>query len=473
MFIISVEFLHGTFRADPDGTAITGQLQRGEWPPSTSRLFAALVAADGTRQRCRVTDGTELEWFEHLPPPDIHADQHVHHQKLCDRYVVKNAKGPDQSTHQEYMARSGTISRPGVRVALRQPRVAYRWDVAPPSGATLAALQLRAARVGYLGTSDSPVRVRVATQMPLDCPEQVSVPDEQGDVVISVAQPGDIKTLDRMYDQWCQRGAAVARLQFPSLRHEVRYRSPSASQPVDRGEVVAWLRLVTAVSGRRISALTRCFKEAILSQHQRIHGDPPAILHGHGCGSQGYEIARYCALPDVGYEHSRGRIYGLALWMPPRSDEATRRQAQDAANSIRRLIGRGIDVAVAPRDVEERRPFAAHPRRWTCPSRCWATAFPAIHERRRPLDLAEVRLWCQHARLPEPVAFRSVRTPLVPGALDLAPVEVNRPGRPGLPYSHVELCFAEPVSGPVVIGAGRQRGFGLCVPVPERGDVVR
>ena len=98
---------------------------------------------------------------------------------------------------------------------------------------------------------------------------------------------------------------------------------------------------------------------------------------------------------------------------------------------------------------------------------------PAIHERRRPLDLAEVRLWCQHARLPEPVAFRSARTPLVAGALDLAPVEVNRPGRPGLPYSHVELCFAEPVAGPVVIGAGRQRGFGLCVPVPDRGDVAR
>ena len=473
MFTVSVEFLHGTFRADPDGTANTGQLRQGEWPPSISRLFAALVAADGTRQRCRVTDGSELLWFERLPSPDIHADRHVHHQKLCDRYVVKNAKGPAKGAHQEYMARSGTISRPGVRIALRQPRVAYRWEVPPPSGKTLEALKLRAARVGYLGTSDSPVRVRVAMQMPPDCPEQVFVPGEQGDAVISVAQPGDLKTLDRMYDQWRERGASVTRQQFPSLRHEVRYCSPGAPRPVDKGEVVAWLRLDTTVPGRRISALTRCFKEAVLSQHQRIHGDPPTVLHGHGCGSQGYEIARYCALPDVGYKHSRGQIYGLALWMPPGSDGATRRQAQDAANSIRHLTGRGIDVDVAPRDVEERRPFAAHPQRWTCQSRCWATAFPAIHERRRPLDLAEVRLWCQHARLPEPVAFRSARTPLVPGALDLAPVEVNRPGRPGLPYSHVELCFAEPVTGPVVIGAGRQRGFGLCVPVPDRGDVAR
>ena len=469
MLTVSVEFLHGTFRADPDGTANTGQLRHGEWPPSVSRLFAALVAADGTRKRCRVTDGSELEWFERLPPPNIHAAQQVHHQKLRDRYVVKNAKGPARGTHQEYVAREGAMSRPGVRVALRQPRVVYRWDVAPPPAATLAALQLRAARVGYLGTSDSPARVRVATQMPSDYPEQVFLPDEGGDAVISVAQPGDVQTLDRMYDQWCERGAGVARLQFLSLRHNVAYRSPGADPPVDRGEVVAWLRLGTPVSGRRISALTRRFKEAVLSQHQRIHGDPPAVLHGHGGGSQGYEIARYCALPDVGYEHSRGRIYGLALWMPPGSDGAARRQARDAARSIRRLSGRGINVAVAPRDEDERR-RVLDPQRWTCQARHWATAFPAIHERRRTLDLPEITLWCQHAGLPEPVAFRSSRTPLVPSALDLAPVEVNRPGRPGLPYSHVELWFAEAVAGPVVIGAGRQRGFGFCVPVFDRED---
>ena len=85
-------------------------------------------------------------------------------------------------------------------------------------------------------------------------------------------------------------------------------------------------------------------------------------------------------------------------------------------------------------------------------SRGWATGVPAVHERRRPLDLTELARWCQHAGLPDPVAFRSSRTPLVPGALDLAPVEVNRPGRPALPYSHVELWFKQAIPG-----AGRDR----------------
>ena len=247
MLAISVELLHGTFRGDPDGTANTGRLTRGEWPPSPARLFAALVAADGTRQTCRVTDGAELAWFERLPPPVIHAD---------------------------------------------------------------------------------------------------------------------------------------------------------------------------------------------------------------------------LALPDVGYPWSRGRLHGLALWMPPECDVIERQMARDAAVAIRRLTGRGVDVSVGPRD-DEARPVAAHPHRWLRQSRGWATAFPAIHERRRTLDLAEVARWCRHAGLPEPVAFRSARTPLVAGALDLAPVEVNRPGRPTRSYSHVELRFGQPVPGPVVIGAGRQRGFGLCVPVDD------
>ena len=97
MFAVSVEFLHGTFRGDPDGIANTGRLLHGEWPPSAARLFAALVAADGTRQWCRVTDGSELLWFERLPPPVIHANSDIHHQPLCPRYVVKHSKGPAKS----------------------------------------------------------------------------------------------------------------------------------------------------------------------------------------------------------------------------------------------------------------------------------------------------------------------------------------------------------------------------------------
>ena len=466
MLAISVELLHGTFRGDPDGTASTGRQARGEWPPSPARVFAALVAADGTRQECRVTDGAELTWLEQLAPPVIYTDADRWEQRLEPRYVVRHEGSASKSAHQEYVGRSGALHRSGVRVTPRDPRVVYAWNVESPGQAIVDALRLRAARVGYLGASDSPVRMCVTTRMPSHVGEKRAfIPDPRGDTVINVTRRGHLDVLDRMYDEWRERGAAVSRQQFPALVHGVQYRPPGADEPIDKGAVVAWLRLGSAVSGRRISTVTALFKDTVLSRHQRIHGEPPPVLHGHGFSTKGYEIARYLALPDVGYRWSRGRIHGLALWMPPGCDAVERRKACDAAFAISRLTGRSVDVSVEPRDDIEDRTVAARPDRWRRASRCWATAVPAIHERRRALDLTEVARWCRHAGLPEPVAFRSARTPLVAGAVDLAPVEVNRPGRPALPYSHIELLFEEPVEGPVVIGSGRQRGFGLCVPV--------
>ena len=467
MLAISVELLHGTFRGDPDGTASTGRQARGEWPPSPARVFAALVAADGTRQECRVTDGAELTWLEQLAPPVIYTDADRWEQRLEPRYVVRHEGSASKSAHQEYVGRSGALHRSGVRITPRDPRVVYAWNVESPGHVILGALRRRAARVGYLGASDSPVRMCVTTRMPPHADrKRAFIPDPQGDTVINVTRRGHLDVLDRMYDEWRERGAAVNRQQFPALAHGVPYRSPGEAERIDRGIVVAWLRLGSAVSGRRISTATALFKKAILSCHESIHGEPPPVLHGHGYSAKGYEIARYLALPDVGSRWSRGRIHGLALWMPPGCDEVVRRTARDAAFAISRLTGHGLDVSVAPRD-DEKRPFAANPARWEQKSRRWTTAVPAIHERRRALDLAEVVRWCRHAGLPEPVAFRSARTPLAVGALDLAPVEVNRPGRPALPYSHVELLFDRPVAGPVVIGSGRQRGFGLCVPVHD------
>lgn len=466
MFAISVEFLHGTFRGDPDGTAVTGGLTRAEWPPSPARLFSALVAADGTRQASRVSDGHELIWLEGLPAPAIHAQPEPWHQALQPRFVVEHGGRAVRGTHQEYSARRGALHRPGVRIAIGNPLVVYRWDAEAPDKTTVDSIGRRAARVGYLGASDSPVRLRVSTAMPSGAAEEAYDPDPNGDIRIGVPRPGQVDVLDRIYDAWTERGASVSRSQYPALLHRAAYRSPGHRETTDRGEVVVWLRLRPAVSGRRVAALTALFKEAVLSRHQRMHGEPPPILHGHGFSRSGYDLARYLALPDVGHPRSRGRIHGLALWLPPGSNPEQRQEACNAAVAIDALVGRGIEVHVEPRGDEER-PWAANPRRWRGPSTNWVTAFPVIHERRGVADLAEAARWCSHAGLPEPVSFRSQRTPLLPGAVDLAPAEVNRPGRPALPYSHAEFRFAEPVEGPVVVGAGRQRGFGLCVPVDE------
>lgn len=480
---ISVEFLHGTYRADSSGKANTGRMTRGEWPPAPARLFAALVASDGTGGNCRVTRGSEqreLRWLEAQRPPVIRADAPdvCLHIVLQPRYVVESQSSSTPNVHHEFVGRKGALVRPGVRAAPRRPFVTYMWDAAP-SADLLDALRVRCARVGYLGTADSPVRVRVGTDVLEDSVADAYIPSEDGNVAIRVPVTGHLDVLDRMYEEWGKRGPSVSRAQYPALNSAVWYRAPGHTVRNSTGRVVAWLRIGStgsghrwrsaAISGRRVSSVTASFKAAVLRQYDELFGEPPPVLHGHGFREKGYELARFLALPDVGFECSRVRIHGLGLWMPASSTRLEMARARDAVLAIRRLTGPSIDVRVTNHDGE-RRPWAANPKRWETKCVRWATAFPAVHERHGRLDLAEVSRWCRHAGLPDPIAFRSARKPLVHGAVDLSPVEVNRSGRAMMPYSHVELLFAEPVPGPVAIGSGRQRGFGLCVPV-EDGEV--
>lgn len=476
MLAISVEFLHSTYRADPDGGAMTGRAERGEWPPSVARLLAAFVAADGMGASCRVTDGAELEFLEGLDPPVIHAEASPHHQKLEDRFVVKaSGEAADkQHTHQEYPARKGDLVRPGVHIALKHPRVTFAWQDTDPAH-WLDSLRLRAARIGYVGCADSPVRVRVEASLDDRDLELVHAfrPDVAGTCMVSVPRPGHhLAALESAYASWQEHGTSISRSQFPALRNLVAYEAPDdLTDQNDAGFVVAWLRLKPAVSGRRIADVTAALKAATMARYQRLYGDPiPRQLHGHGFEGKGFEIARYLALPNVGYDHSDGRIHGAAVWLPQDCDATTVERVGGAARSLDMLRAPGLDVQVTPWDGTG--PVATRPSRWRQRSTRWVTAIPAVHERFGRLNLSELGRWCRHAGLPEPVAFRSARVPLVPGALSLHPTEVRRAahGTPEAtkPYSHIELRFAEAIRGPVVIGGGRSRGFGLCIPVDDK-----
>ncbi len=473
MLAIKVDFLHGTFRADPDGSAVTGLAEAGEWPPSVARLLAAFVAADGMGDDCRVTNGNELEFLESLGPPTIHAEARPHHQPLKERFVVKasTAAADRKHTHQEYPARKGDLVRPGARVALKCSRVVYVWDDVDPME-WLRPLRLRAARVGYLGCADSPVRVRVTTALDDDETEALHAfrPRADGTCMVSVPRPGHhLAALEAAYESWLTDGTSVSRSQFPVLRNLTAYSGPEDTIDEDEaGAVVAWLRLEPGIPGRRIADVTATLKAATMSKYRRLFGDPlPRVLHGHGFEDKGFEIARYLALPNVGYDRSDGQILGAAVWLPRDCGATTVERVRAAARSLIELRGPKLDVKVFPWRGDG--PLTARPSRWRQKSATWVTAVPAIHERFGRLDLPELQLWCRHAGLPEPVTFRRARVPLVRGALNLHPSQVERstPHSHGAakPYSHIAVRFAEPVRGPVVLGGGRSRGFGLCIPL--------
>lgn len=466
MLVAELELLHGTYRADPEGTAHTSKLTTGEWPPSPARLFSALVAADGTGARCRHTDGSELLWLESLDPPRIEASgaREVVDSPINPRYVVKEER-LSANTTQEYVGRVAAQVRPGARVSPRDPVVRYVWT-ADPSLSLLGALQLRAARVGYLGCADSPVRLRFEAPEDWDESGPAYRPSRDGERPIAVVEAGMTERLDRHFQRWLEVGPNLRRSQSPGLRRLAWYRPPEQSTDDDQSRPpVVWLVLDEAISGRRVLALTEALRGAILANFDRVVGAPPPVLHGHGFSGKGYDTARYLALPDVGGRHSDGRIHGLAVWLPAGTEPWVVDGCRAALGGQRQLRGPGVNVAVRPW-AGAQRPWSAHPDRWlNQPSRFWTSAFPVVHERsRRRVDLDEVNRWCAHAGLPAAVSFRTARGPLVAGGADLAPSEVNRPDRPARRYGHLELELATEVTGPIAVGSGRQFGLGLLVP---------
>jgi CRISPR-associated protein Csb2 len=473
MLAITVELLHGMMRAAAaDDTALAGRGGSGEWPPSPARLFAALVAADRTGDRCRVTDGSELRTIEEAAPPIIFADrrERVLLSDVHERFVVLN-KAHDGSV-QQYPGRQAGVVRPGTRTAPFAPLITYVWPDLELDATQLEAVAARAARIGYFGCADSPARVKVATALPDGGSQESWVPDPTGSTIVPVPFRGLVDVLDSAFAQF-EAGVLVRRSWF-ATRPE-RYRGPDDRVAVPES-IVLWLRFEQPVPGRRVVMVAETLRDAVLDLYEPVDGDGseadergvPPVLHGHGMSGSGYQTACYLPLPDVGFPHSRGRIHGAALVLPSDASAEVVQGVRRALARLRTLARPNMFEVQVVASGGQGRPRAAQPGRWRRPSNRFVSAFPVVHERHRRHGptLDDVAAWCEHAGLNTPVVgFRVCEVPLVPGGLSLRADEVYRQGRDRGPYSHLEVEFAEPVRGPFALGRSRQFGLGLMVPV--------
>lgn len=475
MLAITVELLHGTIRAaSPDGTAQSAGKHGGEWPPSPARLFSALVAADGTGARCSVTSGSELGWLEEQDPPLIFAcgTGEVESSELAMRYVVVDATPKEWHATQDYPLRSTIGHRPGVRQSPREGTIRYVWPDAVPPVSDLKALQLRAARVGYLGCSDSPVRVSVAAmdQQPAGQPW---VPDADCAFSLPVPYPGFLEALDDAFARW-SAGERSERSWIRTVRSG--YRAPDVELKMGEKSTVVWLRFGRALQGKHLVAVTSTLRAAVLAKYQELlalNESVPSFLHGHRVPGEGAEQVCFLGLPHVGQRYADGRLFGAAVLIPPAiSREETGMIFASLARIPRLTKGGWFDMPISFHGGQ-RSPWAAHPSRWQAQARRWESATPVVHERwgKGSPDLAEVSRWCDHAKLPKPTAFGFQRAPLITGALDLHPADVFRPDKERRPYSHMWIEFADKVPGPVIIGRGRYLGLGLMVPADSRRAV--
>ena len=174
----------------------------------------------------------------------------------------------------------------------------------------------------------------------------------------------------------------------------------------------------------------------------------------------------FVALPDVGHPHADGHLLGVAAALPRVLTAAERKVVFHALSLLedRSLrLGRAGEWRLSLRGIE--------PVDWLRPGHCWASVTPVLLDK-YPRDLhgdearAIVATACEQVGLPRPALV--VLGPLSwhqGGQTTRGYRHVAKPGKPRRPAVHVLLHFPVPVRGPVLLGAGRHQGMGLCRPL--------
>ena len=543
-FGIEVNFLTGRYVA-------TFHNDRGqsEWPPHPARLFSAMVAAWADADQPDQPERKALEWLEAQKPPAVAASGAVA-RKVVSHFVPTNDATILFSSWYERTANSvyelndqlsdelassaGEFTKKAERINQKlektrnveaqvtrtgntnpssavsmlpdhrgkqersfpsvtpdEARVTYLWDDCPTEelGEILDGLLGRVTRLGH---SSSLVSCRMVQELPAPS----FVPSGAGDgVSLRNVRRGQLEELERQYD----RHEGVSPRSLPYV--DVRYRldadaSPSELEyePNTKGD---WIMFEFAPDSRALPA-TRAVELAAVMRAALFHyaEDPiPEELSGHkkdGTPTHLPHVA-FVPIPYVGYEHSDGRLLGIAMSVPKILSDASRQALFRAIGSWERKASPGyMRLVLGSKGVVHmsrlRGPAAMislRPGIWHRSSRKWVSTTPVALPKHpgqlgRGTQAARAKAWnaaeeavktaCAHAGLPSPLSVEVSFSPFISGARPATRFPAfSQKGRGGNKIRrqlvHASVTFDRPVSGPLMLGAGRFLGLGLMRPV--------
>lgn len=236
-------------------------------------------------------------------------------------------------------------------------------------------------------------------------------------------------------------------------------------------------------------ALTRALRGAVMKSCPEQ--PPPEWLSGHtleGRPSENPHLA-FAPLAYVGAEHADGHVMGLAMVVPRHVSMAERGRGLSAL--LTQTDGDLAEIALQlgklgawtlAQEERSRPPKALRLETWTAASRIWASVTPIALDRFPKTDRDKDRQgWraevadiiaqsCLNIGLPAPVEIDIDKTSWHLGAPRARPDHGGYPllygrcGKPSRYQVHAWLRFAEPLCGPVLLGAGRYLGYGFCKP---------
>ena len=256
---------------------------------------------------------------------------------------------------------------------------------------------------------------------------------------------------------------------------------------------------ITSVAG-----ISRQFRRALIAS-----ADPPVAetICGHvpdGSPSQTVHMA-IVPLPAVKGPHSDGELLGIALVLPrdptgearravlgalARLHQQARARVAGDPQGVSLLLGATGELVLTRIAWGEAPHATLQPRTWTRPSIRWVSVTPVALDR-NPGDLhaadpgvradalmaarKSIGDGIQRIGLPAPVEVDVMRSCVLPGTAPARAYPRFTSGGRKLErvLVHVQLRFAERVRGPMLLGAGRYQGLGLCLPVDRSREVSR
>lgn len=349
------------------------------------------------------------------------------------------------------------------------------------------ALERLCARITRLGHSSSLVRCCIVDH---DVSPNL-VPDDDGMIILRVVAPRQVERLDEAFS--IHRGVESRVLPARPQRYSSTSDIPSLPPPADSIFSKEWLIFERVGGSRPVSSrctdISRALRASLLEQH----GDQglPATLSGHQeHGPSEQPHVAFIALPFVGDEHADGAIMGCAILLPRQllsNDRETLlrlvAQWEQARSELGKLtLAGGSLPPFIIRRVDVSAKKALDPMRWCRASTRFVTATPIALDRnpgnlrsnqggtaRKAALEAQQNISDACLRIVgvRPVSVEISLAPLLTGAQHVRHF-LPWPGRPGRTPRvrvHADILFGERVNGPLLLGAGRYFGLGLCLPV--------
>lgn len=527
MFSLGIRYLMGWAMAAADGA----KKELAEWPPHPDRIFQALAAAWFETGQDEA-EGQALRWLEGLASPSLAVSGHEARQIVthfvpvndvvlsASKQVAKVTAGAGSSLaalkdaglsqspeHRSRQPRSFPVAIP------HNPVLYLLWDVeAPPEHrAAMASLCDKAVCIGH---SASLVQMWLE-----DTPDPATLTPVSGAARHRLRVPavGRLQHLETR----CNRKAVIAHADLSAdvqratgkakqdlqarLSQEFPLGAPVSQRPspglwqgynVPRPQTIDMTRgsrfdphlVVLSNAGARLtleSTLQLC--EALRGALLSACAEPiPEWVSGHQADASPSRLPHVALLPlpFIDRDHADGRVLGLALAVPRDLDPTDvdrcltpfLRDDDGLPRRLRLFNGQWFSCELGL-ETRENPPYNLQAETWTRTSRRWASVTPIVLDRhfdgsaKWELAAESIKDSCERIGLPRPLDVLLQTSPFftgVPHCRDFPRLVRKTDG--GLSHHmHALLFFDDDVEGPVLLGAGRYRGYGLCRPVQQGG----